>query len=210
MISVREQLSGQLKESEAELTRLLSELSSASDQRGALQQELEAQREKLSQSAFTLNDLHMGKQQLESTVKELREKLGHATEQGREARGEVSELRRSLQEREEQLFAARAELRQAGERGAEGGGEELAAKERESEELRKELAEMRNSHEKVMSEDYEGKMENRRLKTEVEEAAGRAEELGRQVREGQAALSRLALEKDTRIEIGRASCRERV
>ncbi|XP_046901995.1 thyroid receptor-interacting protein 11 isoform X2 [Hypomesus transpacificus] len=200
MISVREQLSGQLKESEAELTRLLSELSSASDQRGALQQELEAQREKLSQSAFTLNDLHMGKQQLESTVKELREKLGHATEQGREARGEVSELRRSLQEREEQLFAARAELRQAGERGAEGGGEELAAKERESEELRKELAEMRNSHEKVMSEDYEGKMENRRLKTEVEEAAGRAEELGRQVREGQAALSRLALEKDTRIE----------
>ncbi|XP_062324639.1 thyroid receptor-interacting protein 11 [Osmerus eperlanus] len=200
MISVREQLSGQLKESEAELARLLSELSSTSDQRGALQLELEAQREKLSQSAFTLNDLHMGKQQLESTAKELREKLGHVTEQGREARGEASELRRSLQEREEQLSAARAELRQAGERGAQGGGEELAEKERELEELRKELAEMRNSHEKVMSEDYEGKMANRRLQAEAEEAAGRAEELGRQVREGQAALSRLALEKDTRIE----------
>ncbi|KAK6304870.1 hypothetical protein J4Q44_G00254560, partial [Coregonus suidteri] len=199
VISVKEQLSVQLKESEAEVARLKSELRTATDQRVALQQELQAQQEKLSQSAFTLNDLHMGKQELEGTVKVLRDKLGQATEMGNEARRETQEHQRTLQEREEQLSAARAELCEAGERGRESGGsrEQL---EKELEELSRELAEMRSSQEKVMSEDYEMKMKNQRLKTEAEQAQGRIEELARQVREVQAALSRTVLEKDTRIE----------
>lgn len=184
------------------MERLLLELNATKDQKGALQKELEAQREKLSQSAFTLNDLHMGKQQLESTLKELRDKLGHAQEMGTRARRETSDLQRALQEREEQLSAAKAELCQAGERGSEADDskEELVEKERELTDLRRELAEMRNSNEKVMSEDYEMKMENRRLRAEGEQTMGKIEELGRQVREGQASLNRLVLEKDTRIE----------
>ncbi|XP_064809188.1 thyroid receptor-interacting protein 11 isoform X4 [Oncorhynchus masou masou] len=195
VISVKEQLSVQLKESEAVVARLQSELSTAADQRVALQQELKAQQEKLSHSAFTLNDLHMGKQQLEDTVKELRNKLGRATEMGKEARRETQDFQRTIQEREEQLSAARAELCEAGERGRESGGsiEQL-------EELRRELAEMRSSQEKMMSEDYEMKMEKQRLKMEAEQAQGRIEELARQVREVQAALTRTVLEKDTRIQ----------
>lgn len=194
VISVKEQLSVQLKESEAVVARLQSELSTTADQRAALQQELKAQQEKLSHSAFTLNDLHMGKQQLEDTVKELRDKLGRATEMGKEARRETQEFQRTIQEREEQLSAARAELCEAGERGRESG-----ASIEQLEVLRRELAEMRSSQEKMMSEDYEMKMEKQRLKTEAEQAQGRIEELARQVREVQAALTRTVLEKDTRI-----------
>ncbi|XP_042181051.1 thyroid receptor-interacting protein 11-like [Oncorhynchus tshawytscha] len=194
VISVKEQLSVQLKESEAVVARLQSDLSTTADQKVALQQELKAQQEKLSHSAFTLNDLHMGKQQLEDTVKELRDKLGRATEMGKEARRETQEFQRTIQEREEELSAARAELCEAGERGRESGGsiEQLEV-------LRRELAEMRSSQEKMMSEDYEMKMEKQRLKTEAEQAQGRIEELARQVREVQAALTRTVLEKDTRI-----------
>ncbi|XP_054470032.1 thyroid receptor-interacting protein 11 [Anoplopoma fimbria] len=202
MISVKEQLSGQLREAEAELTGLTAELNTTKDQKRALEQELETEKEKASQSAFTLNDLHMGKQELERTVKEVKDKLGHAQEQRREARREITELKKAFQEREEQLSAARAELGQAGERRTdiEGTEEKIAGKERELSELRRELDEMRSSQEKALSEDYELKMENRRLKAESEQAAGKAEDQTKQMKEGQAALNRTVREKDTRIE----------
>lgn len=201
MISVKEQLSGQLREAEAEMTRLTAELNETKDKKMALEQELETQKEKMSQSAFTLNDLHMGKQQLESAVKELKDKLGHAQNQSKEARREISELKKVLQERDEELSATKAQLTQAGERRgeAQGTSEELAGKERELSDLRRELEEMRSSHEKVMSEDYEMKIENKRLKAEIEQVMGQMEELSRQ-KESQAALNRTVREKDTRIE----------
>lgn len=183
MISVK----GQLKKAEAELTSLSAELNTTKDKNEALKQELETQKEKISQSAFTLNDLHMGKQQLEGSVKELKDKLGHAQEQNREARREITELKKTLQEREEQLSVAKAEQDQAGDRATEvqGANEVLAGKERELSDLRRELDEMRSSQEKVLSEDYELKMENRRLK---------------EMKESQGSLKRTVLEKDTRIE----------
>uniref|UniRef100_A0A3Q3FEK3 Thyroid hormone receptor interactor 11 n=1 Tax=Labrus bergylta TaxID=56723 RepID=A0A3Q3FEK3_9LABR len=195
MISVKEQLSGQLKEAEAEMTRLTAELSKTKDLKKELEQELETQKEKISQSAFILNDLHMSKQQLEGTVKELRDKLGLAQEKSKEARRETTVLKKTLQEREEQLCAARTKLDQAGERGTEAQGdtEMLAGKEREFSELRRELDELRRSQEKVFSEDYELKMENRKLITESEEA-------NRQMKESQTSLNRSVREKDTRIE----------
>ncbi|XP_070835173.1 thyroid receptor-interacting protein 11 isoform X2 [Chaetodon trifascialis] len=202
MISVKDQLSGQLKEAEAKLTGLTAELNTTKDKNEALKQELETQKEKMSQSAFTLNDLHMGKQQLEGSVKELKDKLGNAQEQNKEARQEIAELKKTLQEREKQLSVAKAELDQAGDRGAvaQGAEEKLAGKDRELSDLRRELDEMRSSQEKVMSEDYELKMENRRLKVESEQAQGKGEELTKQMKESQATHNRTIREKDTRIE----------
>nr|XP_046268364.1 thyroid receptor-interacting protein 11 [Scatophagus argus] len=202
MISVKEQLSGQLKKSESELTSLTAELNATKDKNEALKQELETQKEKTSQSAFTLNELHMGKQQLERSVKELKDKLGHAQEQNREARREIAELKKTLQEREERMSVAKAELHQAGDRGAEAQGtkEKRAEKERELSDLRKEMNEMKSSHEKAMSEAYELKMENKRLKAEGEQALSKSDELTKQVKESQAALNRTVREKDTRIE----------
>ncbi|XP_033498539.1 thyroid receptor-interacting protein 11 [Epinephelus lanceolatus] len=195
MISVKEQLSGQLKEVEAELN-------TTKEQKRALEQELESQKEKTSHSAFTLNELHMGKQELERTVKELKDKLGHAQEQSRGARREITELKKTLQEREEQFSYTKAQVDQAGERGGEAQEtrEKLAGKERELLDLKRELNELRGSQEKAMSEDYELKIENRRLKVENEEALGKAEEVTKQMKESQAALNRTVREKDTRIE----------
>uniref|UniRef100_A0A3B5L5A5 Thyroid hormone receptor interactor 11 n=1 Tax=Xiphophorus couchianus TaxID=32473 RepID=A0A3B5L5A5_9TELE len=197
LITAKEQLSGQLKEAEAELIRMTAELSASKDQKGALERELETQKEKTSQSAFTLNDLHMAKQQLEQRVKELKDALGRANEQSREARRETAELKKTLQKREEQLAATKAETAHGGESRTE---EELAGKERELSDLRREMDQMRSSYEKGMSEEYEVKMANRRLKDEHENALRKLEELGKQLKENQAALNRTTREKDTRIE----------
>ncbi|XP_023142397.2 thyroid receptor-interacting protein 11 [Amphiprion ocellaris] len=202
MISVKEQLSGQLKEADAELKRMTAELSTTKDQKKSLEQELENQKEKMSQSAFTLNDLHMSKQQLEQTVKELKDKLGNAQEQSRDARREVGELKKILQEKEEQLSATKAKLSLGQDKvtEAQGAKEEHAAKEKELSDLRRELDQMKSAQEKVMSEGYELKMENRRLKEDSEQTLGKAEELAKQLKESQAALNRTVREKDTRIE----------
>lgn len=202
MILVKEQLSGQLKEAEAEMTRLTAELNTTKDQKRTLKQELETQKEKISQSAFTLNDLHMSKQQLESTVNELKNKLGHAQEQSRESRREITDLKKTLLEREAELSFAKAELDRGRETGTEalGAKKELAGKERELSDLRRELNELRSSQEKVKSEDYELKMENKKLKAECEQAMGKVGELTKQMKESQAALNRTVREKDTRIE----------
>ncbi|XP_061599526.1 thyroid receptor-interacting protein 11 [Cololabis saira] len=116
MISVKEQLSGQLKETEAELRRTAAELETARDQSRTLERDLGAQREKTSHSAFTLNDLHMGKQELERALKELREELGRAREQGRAARAEAEEnrasLSRTLREKDTRIEALKLEKEQ--------------------------------------------------------------------------------------------------
>lgn len=202
MISVKEQLSAQLKEAEAELSRLTAEHNTTKDKKTALEEELETQKEKISQSAFTLNDLHMGKQELERTMKELKDKLGHAWDESKEARRENSELKKALQEREKALNAAKEELNRTGERGTEALGtkDELTGKERELLDLRREVEEMRSSQERLMSQDYESKMESRRLKEEHQQAVGKVDEFGRQMKESQAALNRTVREKDTRIE----------
>lgn len=202
MISVKEQLSGQLKKAEAELTRLTAELNVTKDKNAALKQELESQKETISQSAFSLNDLHMSRKQLEESGKEMRDKLGHAQEQNREARREITELKRSLQEKEDQLSIAKSKLdrRGDGEAEAQGVKEELAGKEKELSDLRRELEEMRSSHEKAVSEDYELKMENRRLKKECEQARGKGEELAKLMKDSQTSLNRTIREKDTRVE----------
>ncbi|XP_051942917.1 thyroid receptor-interacting protein 11 [Hippocampus zosterae] len=172
LISVKEQL----KKAETEH-------SATKDQNRSLEHELEAQKEKISQSAFTLNDLHMSKQQLEATVRDLKEKLKQAQERSKEARREASELKKSLQEKEE-LLAAKEELGRIERTKTDEG--ELAVKE-------KELSDLRRNLEKVSSEHFELKMESGKLK----EAARKAEE---SLKENRTAASRTSREKDTRIE----------
>lgn len=198
MISVKEQL----KEAEAASTRLAAELNTTKDQKRTLEQELETQKEQTSQSAFTLNDLHMSKQQLERAVNELKDKLGRAQEQSRDSRREIAELKNILLEKEEQVTSANAELDRARERGTDSldARAELAATEKELTDLRRELNELRSSQEKVMSEDYELKMENKKLKAECEQALVKVEELTMHMTEGQSAINRTVREKDTRIE----------
>lgn len=194
---------GQLKKTEAVVTSVTAELNLTKEKNETLRQELEVQKETVSQSAFTLNDLHMSKKQLEESVKELRDKLARAQEQNGEARREMTELKRSAQVKEEQLSAAEAALAAGGgAEGAEAQGvrEELAGKEEELSKLRRELGEAMASRDRAVSEDYELKMENSKLKEEGKQARSKGEELARLIKEGQATLSRTVREKDTRIE----------
>lgn len=181
---------------------LTADLNATKDKNETLKQKLETQREKMSQSAFSLNDLHMCKKQLEDSVKKLKDKLGSAQEQNQEAHREISELRKTLQEREEQLSLARPELDQGEVRGTETLGikEKLAWKEKELSDLRKELDDMRLSYKEVMSEDYEMKVVNGRLKSECEQALVKCEEITRQLKDNQVALNRMVWERDTCIE----------
>ncbi|KAG7334498.1 hypothetical protein KOW79_002905 [Hemibagrus wyckioides] len=191
LITMKDLLATQKSQAEAEVSRLKSELTVALGQKEALHQELESQKEKLSQSAFTLNDLHMGKQQLEATVRELRDKLKKSQELGKETRMEASDLKKLLQERETQLDALHKELSRAVERGDEVNGQMkvLEQKEKEIQDVQRELMELKVLYEKVSSEDFELKIENRKLKED-----------GLQALDGQAAVSKVVLEKDTRIE----------
>ncbi|XP_072533415.1 thyroid receptor-interacting protein 11 isoform X2 [Salminus brasiliensis] len=202
LITLKDQLAAQKSQAEAEVTRLKAELSDSLAQKELLNQELESQKHKLSQSAFTLNDLHMGKQQLEATVKELRDKLSKSQELGKEARLEASDLKRLVQEKEALLSAAREELSRAGKQGSEveSGKMFLEEKDREIQDLRRELAELKISYEKSSSEDFELKIENRKLKEEGAQALEKVQNLDRQLRDNQTSLSRVVLEKDTRIE----------
>ncbi|XP_056108990.1 thyroid receptor-interacting protein 11 [Rhinichthys klamathensis goyatoka] len=202
LIAVKDQLSMQKTQAEAEEARLQSDLSSSHNQKRTLQLELEAHGEKLSQSAFSLNELHMTKQQLETTLKELREKLCKSQDLGRELRQESSDLKRALQERETELIALREELSHSGDQGNEFEGHRkvLEARDKEIQDLRTELAEMKTSFERSALEDFELKIENRKLKEENTQALDKIDCLERQIQDGQASLSRMSLEKDTRIE----------
>ncbi|KAI7805846.1 thyroid receptor-interacting protein 11, partial [Triplophysa rosa] len=202
LIGVKDQMSLQKTQAEAEAARLQSDLRSSLDQRRTLQLELEARGEKLSQSAFSLNELHMAKQQLEDTVKELRDKLSKSQELGKELRQESSNLKRALQEKDTGLAALREDLNHSGEQGneLEGHRKELEMRSKELRDLRTELAEVKSSYERVVSEDFDLKIENRKLKGESTRALDKMDILQKQVQDAQASLSRLSLEKDTRIE----------
>uniref|UniRef100_A0A8B9H638 Thyroid hormone receptor interactor 11 n=1 Tax=Astyanax mexicanus TaxID=7994 RepID=A0A8B9H638_ASTMX len=202
LITLKDQLTAQKSQTEAEVAHLKSELSDSLSQKQVLNQELESQKQKLSQSAFTLNDLHMGKQQLEATVKELRDKLSKSQELGKEARLETSELKKLLQEKEGQLSAVHEELGHAGKQGSEAESQKMFLEEQDKEiqDLRRELAELKVSYEKRLTEDFDLKIENKKMKEESVQAVERVKNLERQLQDNQTSVSRLVLEKDTRIE----------
>ncbi len=202
LIAVKEQLSLQKTQADAEKSHLQSDLNSSLDQRRNLQLEVEAQVEKLSQSAFSLNELHMAKQQLESTVKELREKLCKSQDLGKDLRQESSDLKRALQQRETDLTAIREKLSHSGEQRnmLEEHSKALETRDKEIQDLRTKLSEVKTSYERAFSEDFELKIENRKLKEESTQALENIDSLEKQIQDGQASLSRMSLEKDTRIE----------
>lgn len=211
---MKDLLATQKSQAEAEVSRLKSELKVSLGQKEKLHQELESQKEKLSQSAFTLNDLHMGKQQLEATVRELRDKLKKSQELSKEMRVEASELKKLLQERETQLDVLRQEQSRAEEQGDEVKCQMkvLEEKEKEIQDVRRELVELKVLYEKVSSEDFELKLENRKLKENHVQALEKLENLDQQLQDGQASLSTrieaLKLEKNQlEVELSQAENR---
>ncbi|KAL4656205.1 thyroid receptor-interacting protein 11-like [Arapaima gigas] len=194
LISLKDQLVAERKEADATVSRLQSELDAIRGRDEMLQEELKAQQVKLSQSAFALNEMHMKRQQLEETVKQLHGKLEQAQERCSDTRKELDKLNTQLQVKEQELSTVRLALTQTEERGSQAGGQqkELEEKQKDVDNLSRELAELRSSHEMTVSKNFDIRMENRKLTEKLED-------LGKQIQDGHTALSGVILEKDTRI-----------
>lgn len=209
LISIKDQLVQQRKEADITIDRLQSELESTrkdlvkrESQHKTMQKEVESQREKLSQSAFTLNDMHMSKQQIQETMKDLKQQLGKAQERSTDFKKENSELKEQLQKAEEELSAAKLELSKSGDSTSDSGQQEqlLEQKEREISKLRREILESKNLHEKVLATNYELKMEVKKLQVDYKNAEGSLEVVNQQLRDAQSVKDKVTMEKDTRLE----------
>ncbi|XP_058847485.1 thyroid receptor-interacting protein 11-like [Acipenser ruthenus] len=209
LISIKDQLVQQRKEADITIDRLQSELESTrkdlvkrESQHKTMQKEVESQREKLSRSAFTLNDMHMSKQQIQETMKDLKQQLGKAQERSTDFKKENSELKEQLQKAEEELSAAKLELSKSGDSTSDSGQQEqlLEQKEREISKLRREILESKNLHEKVLATNYELKMEVKKLQVDYKNAEGSLEVVNQQLRDAQSVKDKVTMEKDTRLE----------
>ncbi|MGH0169066.1 UNVERIFIED_CONTAM: hypothetical protein FKN15_078441 [Acipenser sinensis] len=209
LISIKDQLVQQRKEADITIDRLQSELESTrkdlvkrESQHKTMQKEVESQREKLSQSAFTLNDMHMSKQQIQETMKDLKQQLGKAQERSTDFKKENSELKEQLQKAEEELSAAKLELSKSGDSTSDSGQQEqlLEQKEREISNLRREILESKNFHEKELATNYELKMEVKKLQVDYKNAEGILEVVNQQLRDAQSVKDKVTMEKDTRLE----------
>lgn len=117
MITIKEQLTKQRTEAESAINQLKEDLKSErkhimriEEENTEKSKELETQKEKLSQSAYALNDLHMTKQQLQDKIRDLTEQLkeSHASNCGNKK--ETAELKRNLKQVEEELHLAKSKL----------------------------------------------------------------------------------------------------
>ncbi|XP_041131811.1 thyroid receptor-interacting protein 11-like [Polyodon spathula] len=209
LISVKDQLLQQRREADVTIDRLQSEMESTrkdlvklESQHKTMQMEVESQREQLSQSAFTLNDMHMSKQQVQETMKDLKQQLGKAEERSTDFKKENTELKEQLQKAEEELSAAKLELSKSGDSTSDSGQQEqlLEQKEREISKLRQEISESKTLHEKVLATNYELKMEVKKLQVDCKNAEGSLEIVTRQLRDAQSVKEKITMEKDTRLE----------
>ncbi|MBN3287042.1 TRIPB protein, partial [Polyodon spathula] len=209
LISIKDQLLQQRKEADITIDRLQLELESTrkdlvkrESQHKTMQREIESQREKLSQSAFTLNDMHMSKQQVQETMKDLKQQLGKAQERSANFKKENTELKEQLQKTEEELSAAKLELSKSGDSTSDSGQQEelLEQKEREISKLRREISESKNLHEKVLATNYELKMEVKKLQVDYMNVKGSLEVVNQQLRDAQSVKDKVTMEKDTRLE----------
>ncbi|KAL8169033.1 UNVERIFIED_CONTAM: hypothetical protein K2H54_032560 [Gekko kuhli] len=167
-----------------------------------MKEELKAQREKLTQCTFALNDLHMTKQQLENKIKELEEQLKKSQDSNLKNKQEIVEIKKLLKRREEELSAVQNELSKVNQQS--NSDQELSTKEQEISKLNEQITEN-----KLASKDLEKSVSA--LQKEKETLHLTCEELKQQLQEANSERSKIALEKDTmlealKIEKGRLEC----
>uniref|UniRef100_UPI00398EEDFA thyroid receptor-interacting protein 11 n=1 Tax=Pristiophorus japonicus TaxID=55135 RepID=UPI00398EEDFA len=202
LITSRDLLAQERKDSEGKIKQLQSELEIVAADKALMVQELEARREKLSQSAFALNELHMSKQQLDVKVKDLTEKLKKSHVHSSDLKAEAAELLRKLQHAESQLSVAKVELTQALQQAASKRGQEelLQDKEGEISELRKQLSETRCVSDELQTQLYDLKIQNKKLDAEKNKANVALDEVQEQLEEAVTGKSEVSKETSTLLE----------
>ncbi|XP_043553067.1 thyroid receptor-interacting protein 11 [Chiloscyllium plagiosum] len=199
VITLKDLLAQQRKDSENKLKELQSELEIVAVDKALMVEELESQRDKLSQSAFALNELHMSKQQLEMKVKGLMEDLSKSNTHSSDLKAENLNLLKKVQSTESQLSIVKAELTQTVQQALSKQGQEelLQVKESENIELRKQVSEMKCINDELQ---IDLKIQNEKLAAEKEEATVTINDVKEQLEAAVASRSEISKEGVTLLE----------
>ncbi|XP_067894793.1 thyroid receptor-interacting protein 11 isoform X2 [Heterodontus francisci] len=202
LITLKDLLAHQRKDSEGKIKQLQSELEIVAADKALKMQELEAQRDKLTQSAFALNELHMSKQQLEMKVKDLTEKLNKSNVSNSDMKAENINLLRKLQNAESQLSVAKVELTQAVQQAPSNHSQEelLQDKERETLELKKQISETRSLSDELQTKLYDLKIQNKKLDAEKSEVNIALNEVKEQLKEAVTSKNEISKEHANLLE----------
>uniref|UniRef100_A0A8C3PLE1 Thyroid hormone receptor interactor 11 n=1 Tax=Calidris pygmaea TaxID=425635 RepID=A0A8C3PLE1_9CHAR len=199
MITLKEQLSKQHTESDSIIKQLKFDIDFERKKVSELEtekmetiKELDSQKEKLSQCSYTLNDLHISKQQLQDNIKDLQEQLRKAQDCNLHNKKEIGELQQRLKEREEELSLSLGKLTEKSNQESNNTCQDLILKEREAE-----IAKLRNdiSESKQLNQDLEKSLSD--VRTENGKLVTAIEELKQELSDAISEKNKVYLEKDT-------------
>ncbi|KFQ58666.1 Thyroid receptor-interacting protein 11, partial [Pelecanus crispus] len=202
MITLKEQLSKQHTETDNIIKQLKLDIDFERKKVSELEiekmetiKELDSQKEKLSQCSYALNDLHISKQQLQDSIKDLQEQLRKAQDCNLHNKKEIGELQQRLKEKEEELSVSLSKLAEKSNQESNYACQDLILKEREVE-----IAKLQNdiSENKQLNEDLEKSLSD--LRTENGKLIAAIEELKQELSEATSEKSKVYLEKDTVVE----------
>ncbi|XP_061854799.1 thyroid receptor-interacting protein 11 isoform X2 [Colius striatus] len=199
MITLKEQLSKQHTETDCVIKQLKFDIDFERKKVSELEtekmetiQELDSQKEKLSQCSSALKDLHISKQQLQDNIKHLQQQLRETQGCNLHNKKEIGELQQKLKEREEELSLYSSKLTEKSTQESNNICQDLILKEREVEiaKLQNDILEKKQINEDLKKSLSDLRTENGKLITAIEELKG---ELSDAISE----KNKIYLEKDT-------------
>ncbi|NWI93065.1 TRIPB protein, partial [Pitta sordida] len=202
MITLKEQLSKQHTETDSIIKQLKFDIdferkkvSELEMEKMKTMNELDTQKEKLSQCSYALNDLHVIKQELQDNIKNLQEQLRKAQDCNSQSKKEIGELQQRLKEREKELHVSLSKLTEKSNEESKYTCQDQILKEREIEiaKLQKDISENKQLHE-----DLEKSLSN--LRTENGKLTAAIQELKLELSDAVSEKNKVYLEKDTVVE----------
>ncbi|XP_074852708.1 thyroid receptor-interacting protein 11 isoform X2 [Carettochelys insculpta] len=202
LIALKEQLSKQHTKADTTIAQLKLDIdferkkvSEVEAEKVELSKELEAQKLKVSQCTFALNDLNVSNQQLQHNINDLQEQLNKSQECNLNNKKEIAELNHNLKQKEEELSVSQDKLAKIINQESNSTYQDLSLKEREAEiaKLNKDISENKQLNQNLEKSVYDLKMENGKL-------LAVCEELNQQLQEAVAEKSKVSLGKDTILE----------
>ncbi|NXU73010.1 TRIPB protein, partial [Oreotrochilus melanogaster] len=202
MITLKEQLSKQHTETDSVIKQLKFDIDFERKKVSELEtekmetfKELDNQKEKLSQCSYALNDLHISKQQLQDSIKDLQEQLRKSQDCNLHNKKEIGELQEKLKEREEELSASLSKLMENKNQESKYLCQEVIITEKEAE-----IAKLQNDilENKQLNEDLEKSLSD--LRTENGKLTAAIEELKQELNDAISEKEKVYLEKDTVVE----------
>ncbi|KFO95695.1 Thyroid receptor-interacting protein 11, partial [Calypte anna] len=202
MITLKEQLSKQHTETDSIIKQLKFDIdferkkvSELETEKMETLKELDNQKEKLSQCSYALNDLHISKQQLQDSIKDLQEQLRKSQDCNLHNKKEIGELQEKLKEREEELSASLSKLMENKNQESKYPCQDVIITEKEAE-----IAKLQNDilENKQLNEDLEKSLSD--LRTENGKLTAAIEELKQELNDAISEKEKVYLEKDTVVE----------